>query len=88
MLNYTGLISSKGLISSTASRRHDRLPLIILISDICEDYKVVEMMARRRAIAKNVSNWNDKVERFSLANMNFNSCPLLINLHKLYGNPI
>jgi len=45
-------------------------------------------MARRRAIAKNVSNWNDKVERFSLANMNFNSCPLLINLHKLYGNPI
>lgn len=37
------------LISSTASRRRDILPLIILISDICEDYKVVEMMARRDA---------------------------------------
>lgn len=29
------------LIKPAASRRHDRLPLISLISDIYEDYKVV-----------------------------------------------
>lgn len=50
--------SRVSLISSVTSRRHDRLPLIILISNISEDYKVAkgrrETVARRYAIAEDL----------------------------------
>lgn len=75
------------LISPATSRRRDRLPLISLISDIrvYEDYKVAA--ARDGGAAARYCGGFMKLKRQSrarcFANMNFNSCPLLINLHKL-----
>lgn len=72
------------LISPAASRKHDRLPLISLISDIYEDYKVATVRDDGALLRRIYEiEMTKSGEICSFVNMNFNSCPLLINLHKL-----